>query len=425
MTIRYTLLIAIFSLCTHMGYGASDPLLVILLMVKNEKDVIVPTLESYLPKGPDRQEALKDIGYVLYDTGSTDGTQEAAREFFERNGVVHFVIKEEPFVKDNFAASRNNGLAFTRAHFPTSTFILFPDAEWYLSSADLLLEFCRAEKALYDEGACRVPYYHLYIEVKGGGGSYEFPTPRLILTADDVVFEGVVHECPTKISNAEVYRSVYFTLGSSKVGQDKSMRRWHRDRDILLNDLLAHPDNPRTALYLGLTELWLGNLRNAYTYLKIRTKLHSFPEEDYFAYYKLGIVTMLLAQQEPASFTWDEAHSYFLKAYSLRPHRAEPLIRIAAHYMEEDNHPVSFLYSKRAIEIPRPCHELLEVERHLYEYDRWELLSRSAWHFGKYRLGEQATLKAIESCPNFPHLYRNLAFFWDKLYAVAPNGGTL
>ncbi len=429
MTIRYGLMIAFFSLCAHAGYGASDPVLVVLLMVKNEKDVIIPTLESYLPKGPNAQEALKDIGYVLYDTESDDGTREIAREFFERNGVTHFVIKEEPFVitEDgdlNFAASRNNGLKFARSHFPSSTFILFPDAEWYLNSADLLIDFCRAEKARYEARTLSAPpYYHLYIETKRGGGhSYSFPTPRLFLRADDVVFEGKIHECPTKISEAYVPCSVYFNLGSSESGQEKSIRRWHRDRDLLLKELLAEPDNPRTALYLGLTELWLGNLRNSYTYLKIRVKLHSFPEEDYLAYYKLGIVTMLLAEQEPKSFSWSEAHDYFLKAYSLRPHRAEPLVRIAAHYMQEDNHPVSYIYSKRAVELPTPKQELLEVECRLYDYDRWELFSRSAWYFGDYQRGEEATLKAIEGCPNFPHLYRNLGLFWDKL-SVASKGG--
>ncbi|MBA2307136.1 glycosyltransferase family 2 protein [Candidatus Dependentiae bacterium] len=424
MTIRQMLLVVFFSLGSQAGHAALDPLLVILLMVKNEREVIIPTLESYLPKGENAQEAFKDIGYVLYDTGSTDGTQEVAREFFERNGVTHFVIKEEPFVPDDFAASRNNGLAFTRAYFPNSTFILFPDAEWYLNSADLLLGFCRSEKNLADRGNGVLPcYYQLNIEKKESGGTYVFPTQRLFLTADDVKFEGKIHECPTKISEAAVSEAVYFTLGSSKTGQESSTRRWYRDRDVLLKELLADPDNPRTALYLGLTELWLGNLRNSYTYLKLRIKLHSYPEEDYFAYYKLGIVTMILAKQEPHSFTWNEAHGYFLKAYSLRPHRAEPLVRIATHYIEEDNHPLSYIYSKRAIDIPRPEHEKLEVECHLYDYERWEALSRSAWHFGEYELGEQATRKAIESCPNYPHLYRNLALFWDKLPTHTTQGG--
>ena len=47
-------------------------------------------------------------------------------------------------------------------------------------------------------------------------------------------------------------------------------------------------------MYLGLTELWLRNDQGAYTYLKLRTQLHSFPEEDYFAWYNFGLATMNL-----------------------------------------------------------------------------------------------------------------------------------
>ncbi|MBA3752406.1 glycosyltransferase [Candidatus Dependentiae bacterium] len=404
------------------NYSAVDPLLVVLLMVKNEKDVIVPTIQSYIPQEISNK---KDIAYVVCDTGSHDGTEKIAQEFFEKNDIKNFIILQDPWV--DFSTSRNRALAFTRKRFPQSTFILFPDAEWYLNSMDLLIEFCRTEKARLDKVmGTRSPYYHLTVEVKSSPHhsdkhsmdtsiEFEFIKERLFLTNDDVEFEGETHECTTKCSEERVPRSIYFTLGASKVGQEKSTQRWYRDRDLLLKGFSAHPDNPRTALYLGLTEFWLGNYRDAYMYLCHRVKLSSFPEEDYFAYYKLGIVTMILAQQEPETFKWEEAHSYFLKAYSLRPHRAEPLVRIAAYYMEKDNHPVSYIYSKRAADIVRPEHEILEVEAHLYEYDRWELLSRSAWYFGDYELGEQATLKAIESRPNFPHLYRNLAFFWDKM----------
>ena len=57
-------------------------------MVKNEAEVIVPTLETYITwniqKGsPDKEE----VAYVIYDTGSIDGTQRIAQDFFERSGI--------------------------------------------------------------------------------------------------------------------------------------------------------------------------------------------------------------------------------------------------------------------------------------------------------------------------------------------------
>jgi len=53
---------------------ASQPMLVVLIMAKDEHQVIIPTLETYLSANikagkPDS----KEVAYILYDTGSTDG----------------------------------------------------------------------------------------------------------------------------------------------------------------------------------------------------------------------------------------------------------------------------------------------------------------------------------------------------------------
>lgn len=401
--------VCILQLGSLAAYG--KPLLVVLLMVKDEIQVVIPTLESYLSSNV----ATDDVAYILYDTGSTDGTDTLAQEFFEKKGISQFKIIKEYYNTPEFpfGTARTRALEVTREIYPESTFILFPDAEWYFHGFDKLLDFCRDERANYDAGSSTPPpYYSIQIL----GPSRKFPTPRLLLTKDDVVFEGDVHECPTKCSLAKISldSGIYIELGLSRFGSEKTQKRWLSDRKVFLRNVEKDPKNPRTMFYLGLTELWLHDYENAYKHLKLRTELHSFPEEDYFAWYNLGMVTMNLCDQKPELYQWDEALKYYLKAASMRPQRVEPLVRIAKHYLDENNHALAYIFAKRATELPVPHNEQLTLDLDLHDYLRWEILSRSAWYVGEYEVGEFAAQKAIEARPNITQLYRNLACYWER-----------
>ena len=83
-------LLPVLFLCSTAIEAAKSPLLVLLIMVKNEQDAIVPTLETYLSAELTvGKEDHEDIAYVVYDTGSTDETVERARQFFKDRRVVN------------------------------------------------------------------------------------------------------------------------------------------------------------------------------------------------------------------------------------------------------------------------------------------------------------------------------------------------
>lgn len=387
-----------------------DPHLVVLLMVKDEKEVIIPTLSTYLSKDILSGSDTGEVAYVVYDTGSTDGTEQMAEEFFKKNNVKNFTVKRVP-EWHGFGRTRNKALALARATYPQSTLIVFPDAEWYLHNFDDLVDFSRHEKEYEEKGNKLPPYYRIWMKRSGA----EFGQQRLFSTHDDVQFETRrVHECPNKFSNGLVSKNVWFELGASRFGYDKSRKRWLRDVPEMLLDLLENPNDPRTLFYLGLTELWLENYRNAYNYFKVRTRLNSFPEEDFMAHYYLGRATEALIQIEPETFKWDEALKWYLHAYSMRPHRADPLTRIAYHYLHENNHQLCYIFARRACELPYPEYDVLPYEKYLYDFDRYEILSRCSWYIQEYEVGEDAAKKAIEGSPNSPHLYRNLAYYWER-----------
>ncbi len=394
------------------GAVPQSPMLVVLLMVKDEHQVIIPTLDTYL--SDDLKAGKEDTGevaYIIYDTGSTDGTQELAEKFFDNHKIKHHLIAEDEWI--DFAPSRNKALAIAREKYPESTFILFPDAEWYMHGFEDLLSFCRTKVADYQMGE-QSPYYYR-VRMKGPG--YWQVSQRLFLTADDVEFVGAVHECVTKYCEPpSMPPPIYFEIGHSKFGYEKSRNRWYRDRNRLRQELQEDPSNSRTVLYLGQTEYCLGHYHIAYMFLKRRTNMPTFPQEDYFALYMLAEVTEQLSYEDPEHYNWDEALGYYMKCYEMRPQRAEPLVKLADHYLKENKYALSYLFAKRAVEIPMPDieEEALSVGYELYDYYRWEILSRAAWYVEDYELGEQAAKKAIEARPNDPHLYRNLSFYWER-----------
>lgn len=427
MNIKSTALLSIFSILFGTAYADiaknsrpanQNPLIVVLLMVRDEELVIEKTLESFIPDSVRYGFDTGEIAYILYDTGSTDTTIEKTEALFKKYGLHHTVIAKDTWI--DYAASRNKALETARTAYPQSTFILFPDAEWYLHGIDDLIEFCKKEKAAYDAGTtCPPPYYRTRM-IKPG--VYISLTGRLFLTADDVHFSKTddIHECPNKCSGLSTPESVYFEIGVSKEGSERSAARWHRDKERLLKRVARDPQDVRAVSYLGKTLQWLGENKDAYIFLKKRKELHSFPEEDYECLYHLAEVTEILSHDDPTNYTWQEALSYYLEAYSMRPHRAECLVRLAMHYLEAHQFGLSYIFAKRATELPLPNaeREILPISLYMYDFKRWEILSRAAWYVEEYAVGEAAAQKAIEAQPNVPYLYKNLSYYWEHKNSV-------
>ena len=116
----------------------AKPIVTIALMVKDEEPVIEATLQTYIGR--------PEVAFFIFDTGSTDKTLQVAEDFFKKNNIKHYAFGQEPFI--NFAASRNRGLRLAEKAFPSADFIVMPDAEWYMSGLDTLVEFCKQEKML-------------------------------------------------------------------------------------------------------------------------------------------------------------------------------------------------------------------------------------------------------------------------------------
>lgn len=374
------------------AYATQQNLITVVIMVRNEEAVIAKTLEPYVKAGIN--------SFLIFDTGSIDNTISNAEFFFKTHAIEEYAIVEEAWI-DDFAASRNHALDAADERFPETSFFLMPDAEWYMHNVEGLIDFCLTHR---DEDT---PCYLVRIMNE----NTDFPTPRLIRASSKARFEGKIHE--SMFTLAKVPNDIYFKLGASRQGIEKSRKRWERDLKILLKEHEENPDHTRTTFYLAQTYDCLGDAENAYRFYKIRSEQQGYREENYEALYRLGKTTEILASTD-SNYTWHMAFDYYCKAHELLPHRAEPLVRIADHYWPDGqgplNIPLCYIFAKRACELEYPEHDLLFIDPEMYSFKRYELLSKAAWHVGDFENGEVATRNAIKK-REMPNLFYNLSLY--------------
>lgn len=362
-----------------------EPLLVIVLMVKNEEKVIKETLQPFIDAGLQH--------YLIFDTGSTDKTVEITKQFFKENNIEHGIIKHEPFI--NFAKSRNRAIELAEQEFPSGHFMLMLDAEWYMTGVQELIDFCKEK--IYDTN-------HSYLIRIILDKSLDFYTARLIRFFSGVRFCGAVHEVLNVVTTIKAPNTILFEAIRSNDGKEKSAKRWARDKDLLLKDHAENPDCPRTIFYLAQTYYCLSEYKNAIFWYKKRCEINGWLEENFMAIYNLAQIYERIGK-------WEKAQKYYLNAFSYRPSRAEPLIKIAQHYYQNGNHQLCYLFLKIANDIPYPKDDILFVDKELYDYTRYNLMGISAWYVGKYIDGKEALIKAIENRPNMNNLKKNLSFY--------------
>lgn len=373
----------------------TNDILVAVLMIKDEAEVIVSTLEPLVEGGI--------TSFLILDTGSTDDTPTIARTYLETTSTS-FYIAQEPFI--NFAASRNRALELTEQQFPQAEFMLMLDAEWYLHGAKELLSFCKKELEV-------IPNYNSCYAVHIMSTGIDFYTQRLIRCNRGVHFVGAVHEVPSVWQGIKVSGNIFFEYRPANKGCKKSSLRWERDKDILLNEFHKNPHDPRTTFYLAQTYACLGDWENAALFYQIRTKQKGWDEENFMAQYRYA-QALENANYENKDDLWDIALINYLKAYALRPHRAEPLVSIAQHYLNNNQHALAFLFAQRAAQLPYPSQDVLFVEKELYNYTRYNLLGICAWYIDEFEHGEQAVLNALKAHPETPHLYFNMGLYLQR-----------
>ena len=422
---------------------ASKPTIGLLMMVKNEKKRIHVSLDSVVGV----VDAL-----IIFDTGSTDDTIDIIKNFSEKHKINLYLIQGE---FSNFSISRNTSLYY--ADKIGVNYLLLLDCNDELKGGKNL-------KVLANDFMDKKNNAFLVCQEWYTGVSDKYYNIRFVKNRCGWRYRGSVHEWmkdTTKEGPEPAYEviripdSMNIVLYQDRTqDDDKTSKRFHRDRELLLKDYKENPEDTRTLFYLAQTCECLRNFEESLYYSKLRLEFVGFVEEVFHSYLRCGNLCLLL------DHSWEDSFGWYMKAYS-HSLRAEPLVKIAdyyrymasqhdkdqnkkqeEHYKNEKirekeegekyqrvvyqrafNHfwRVSYMFLHEACELEYPTHCILFVDKGVYDYYRWHLMGIVAFYVGKYEEGKSASLKALSTGINKIENEKILKFYTDREKKVVPN----
>jgi glycosyltransferase involved in cell wall biosynthesis len=324
----------------------SSPTIALCMIVKNEAPVIARCLASVRPF---------IATWVIVDTGSTDGTQEAVRNALQGlSGELY----ERPWV--NFAVNRSQALQFA---YRKADYVLIIDADETLSPEPGFV------LPLLDRHA-----YYLPIE----SGEISYVQLRLLDNSLPWEYKGVLHEYPYSPE-----ASTEGTLGGFKIirypdgARARDPLTYKRDALVLEAALLAEPENLRYIFYLAQSYRDAGDLENALRYYRRRAESGGWQEEVFYSLYQIAELRARRGDPYPAVLT------AYLEAYSASPERAEPLYKIGLHYSRLKRYPLAYLFLAAAHAVEFPEETRLFLEKPVYSYLAALEYAVAAYYLGK------------------------------------------
>ncbi len=299
------------------------------VMAKNEAHVIARCLAS--------AKGLADT-WLLLDTGSTDATADVAREAMR--GMPGEVVSR-PW--RGFDQSRSELLALARDR---ADYTLMIDADDVIEAPP---------GARFP--ALTQPGYALTIV----DGPIQYQRMQVFASAAPWRFEGVLHEfavCDAPTVPARIDGIVYRRVGGGARSQDPD--KYLNDAELLEAELKRDPSNARNVFEVGHTYEDAGNAARALAQYERRAVMGGWPEEVYSAVFNAA------RMRETIGFPRDRIESGYLEAWNLRPHRAEPLFRLAVVAREAGDYARARAFATTAQAIPLPRDEVLPVSHEVY-----------------------------------------------------------
>ena len=287
----------------------------LVMMVINEEETIGAALRS--------AAGMYDMAMIL-DTGSTDRTIEVANEVLSALSIPTH-IAQEPFV--DFATTRNRSLEIARKS--GCDYLLLMDGDETFVGYD-------GRRLVLDRDAALLDYDQ----------DLSVPQPRIVRAWQPWEYRGRVHA--TLYCDEMVWME---KLPLPKVQHHGATRHVHEklgtDIEILREMHVEDPTNARTVFLLAKALEGVGKIDEAIAYYHRRTQMGGWDEESWYAQYKYGALLSMVVGYEVGAYE-------LLKAWRLRPLRAEPLHTLAL--FSED------VCSQLAV----PVGDLLFVQRSLY-----------------------------------------------------------
>lgn len=351
------------------------------MIVKNEIDVIRRCLTSCRP--------LIDY-WVIVDTGSTDDTQDAIREFMrDVPGELH----ERPW--KNFAHNRNEALELARGK---SDYILIIDAD-DVFKYEPGFKFLNLDK----------DFYHMDVMY----GSTHYMRVHLFRSKLIIQWKGVVHESlnpPPKATSSTLSDIYYFCCNDGDRSQDP--KKFEKDAQLLEEILLEEPENNRYIFYLAQSYKAISDYKKALETYQRRVDSKGWDEEVFWSLLQIANI------QREIKETPEKIERSYWRAFQFRPTRAEPLYYLSQHYRDNKNYEACYSITKLGMGILFPS-DVLFVEKSVYDWGIILENSVGAWWLGKYQESSDLSNQLLNR-PDLPSgiretVERNLKFAHDKI----------
>ncbi len=308
-----------------MGSHAEEPQLTLAMIVKDESAVIERCLASVKPL---------ISNWVIVDTGSTDDTCERIeRALADVPGTLH----RREWV--DFGHNRTELMELAHG---VGTHLLLVDADMTV----------RVEGAFVDRGNDQELLRH--------EGDPSYWIPRIVRSDRQWRYVGATHEYLA--ADGEITRGSCdaFVIEHHADGGSRG-DKFERDARLLARSLERDPDDARATFYLAQTLRDLGQTSRAIELYRRRVAMGGWDEEVFYSQLQLG---MLLA-----TYDHDASVTALMRAWEMRPTRAEPLYELAKGLNSRSEFSLSLLFSERGLAIEMPD-DLLFVHPDPY---RWGL----------------------------------------------------
>jgi tetratricopeptide (TPR) repeat protein len=209
-------------------------------------------------------------GWIMCDTGSTDGSQAFVERFFAVWNISGQVVQHN---WKNFAENRNLCLQAGRALLRECDFWLLLDADQVMVSTDGL-----------QLGALGLNKDAYWLEERSHGTI--FSNLRVVNASQDWKYHGAVHEAIWRDGDKDIG-----TLPPSIFSKHDTdgARSLNSDADLLEKALESNPKDPRSHFYLGNTYFSMKQYDKAIQHYTERIVIGGWHEEVYYSAFRLAL----------------------------------------------------------------------------------------------------------------------------------------
>jgi tetratricopeptide (TPR) repeat protein len=279
------------------------------------------------------------IDYVVAcDTGSKDDTIILIEQVCIELGIPYEIFRDEWV---NFGHNRTLMMGHARNH---AEYIFVMDSD---ETLEITSEF--KTENLKDD----------VIMIPTSDGTTTYYRDKFFTNNVEWKWIGAAHEFP---SGPDAKTKGQTTGLNLKLYPKQNNNHIRRNYDLLLNDYIKNPKDSRTLFYLGESAYDLGLNEDALRFHKERSDIPFFPEESWYALYKIGKTYERMK-------IYEDAENAYLKAYSRRSTRMEPVFALAMMLASRNEHARACVFFDIAMRIPYPNGDVLFVEDYLYRYN--------------------------------------------------------